>query len=152
MENFCKEIDDAMFECEPIGSHYFCKFFKSLEKHNVNQQDVTSTKLLNPENGETPDKFLQENEESAGENLNVELIDKYSLDFGWLAEQIEGHNCRNLSSIFYLNIIKKNRQQMERRSQRAREEKYPRSEYSLGNSASDLGLYGYYLHISIRIF
>ncbi|KAI9563930.1 hypothetical protein GHT06_011398 [Daphnia sinensis] len=115
MENFCKKIDDDMFECEPIGSHYFCKFFQSLEKHNVHQQYVTSMKLLNPENGETPDKLfelllksIQENEESAGENLNVELIDKYSSDFGWLAEQIEGHNCRNLSPIFYLNIIKKN--------------------------------------------
>uniref|UniRef100_A0A0P5WIL7 Helicase c-terminal domain containing protein n=1 Tax=Daphnia magna TaxID=35525 RepID=A0A0P5WIL7_9CRUS len=111
MENYCEQIDEAFFEYQPIQTHYFRKFLDLLKKHGAKQQVIDSLKTLDPENGDTPDKLFQlllktfqENEES-GENLNVKLLDEYSIDLCWLAEWIAEHNNRNLSPIFYLNII-----------------------------------------------
>ncbi|KAI9563936.1 hypothetical protein GHT06_011404 [Daphnia sinensis] len=111
VENFRKTIDDDLFEYQPIQSHYFRKFLDSLEKQSANQQIIASMKMHNPENGDTPDKLFQLllesfRDEENRENLNVELIDQYSNDLCWLAELIEKHNSRNLSPIFYLNIVK----------------------------------------------
>ncbi|XP_059352805.1 LOW QUALITY PROTEIN: uncharacterized protein LOC130700691 [Daphnia carinata] len=112
MEDFCKIDDDELFECPPIQSTYFQKFLDSLENHGANKQVIASMKKLNPEYGDTPDKlfelllkYCQRNKETQ-EDFDVKLIDEYSTDFCRLAEWIEEHNCRNISSIIYLNIVK----------------------------------------------
>ncbi|XP_045023489.1 uncharacterized protein LOC116927884 [Daphnia magna] len=116
VNNFCEKIDGDLFEYQPIQSNYFRKFLDPLEKHGANQQVITSMKKLNPENGDTPDKLFQlllerfcvNDKNLKQKNLNIKLIDKHSTDLDWLAEWIVEHNNRNLSPIFYLNIVKKN--------------------------------------------
>uniref|UniRef100_A0A0P5APT5 Helicase c-terminal domain containing protein n=1 Tax=Daphnia magna TaxID=35525 RepID=A0A0P5APT5_9CRUS len=116
VNNFCEKIDGDLFEYQPIQSNYFRKFLDPLEKHGANQQVITSMKKLNPENGDTPDKLFQlllerfcvNDENLKQKNLNIKLIDKHSTDLDCLAEWIVEHNNRNLSPIFYLNIVKNN--------------------------------------------
>ncbi|XP_057378898.1 uncharacterized protein LOC130700926 [Daphnia carinata] len=113
--NFCEQIDEDFFENQPIQSDYFRKFLESLEKHSAYQQVITSMKTLNPEYGDTPDKLFKlllksfQQHEEIGENLaNVKWREEYSTDLCWLSEWVAEHNNRNLSPIFYLNIVKNN--------------------------------------------
>ncbi|XP_045023302.1 uncharacterized protein LOC123467404 [Daphnia magna] len=112
IEDFCMIHDDDLFKCPPIQSEYFCKFLDSLVKHRANQQFIASMKRLNPANGDTPDKLFQlllkrcqRNDENP-DDFDVKFEYLYSIDPCWLAEWIEEHNSRNLSPIFYLNIVK----------------------------------------------
>ncbi|XP_045032570.1 uncharacterized protein LOC116927885 isoform X2 [Daphnia magna] len=113
MKDFCMIYDDDLFECPPIQSKYFCEFLDSLEKHGANQQVIASMKRLNPANGDTPDKLFRlllkhcrRNDENPDDSDVKLFVNLYSIDLCWLAEWIEEHNSRNLSPIFYLNIVK----------------------------------------------
>ncbi|XP_045023303.1 protein translocase subunit SecA-like [Daphnia magna] len=115
-------IDTDLFEYQSImtnPSRSFPIFLDFLKKQKAEKQIITSVEMLNPENGDTPDKLFQlllkrfhshqnecsQEDDKNGENSNLKSMLEMNI---YIWKWIEDLNSRNFSPIFYLNIIKNN--------------------------------------------
>ncbi|KAK4027163.1 hypothetical protein OUZ56_016175 [Daphnia magna] len=115
-------IDTDLFEYQSIMTNpslSFPDFLDFLKKQEAGKQIITSVEMLNPENGDTPDKLFQlllerfqshqnecsQEDDKNGENSNLKsMLEMNKYIWKWIEEL----NSRNFSPIFYLNIIKNN--------------------------------------------
>ena len=117
LTTFCNELDKAFFENSYyyFQTNYFSELIEWLGKKNFHQNVITCIKRFNPLDGETPDELSQllmkrlEKNNDVQHNkkgkLDGEKIVQLATDLHLLSQIVLEYNNRNISPIFYLNIV-----------------------------------------------
>jgi preprotein translocase subunit SecA len=118
LQQFCKELKGDLFHSNIQQTSYFSSLMNLLIQRN-HQDLMALIKMLNPEDGVTPDKlsqllmekhFIQLPTAAEGEQNDAAIqkqLDELSPDIRLLTERVLEYNQRNWSPIFYLHVVSK---------------------------------------------